>query len=585
MSYTELFIPDFFYQPNEGTTRLVVDRPKSIACFGILSYVGIFGLFVYFCYLFGEETTTTVTISSQVLGDPYVCSVLSPFSGQEIYNSETSESAIISRSIAGYDECLASFHALDMCNQTMTDDNILNVYGYELLDVIDVDDACVDVPLRSMRFCLGEPAIGSVDPTAASAFTVTESYPSISTSYYAVINTEVNTVIGDDDISSTSRSKLLNFDSLSGYTLDTETFISDEVSVIYVLGTTMTVSDGPGPPPSGDEVLLQIDILGNNVTEKIRIDANSGFTIKGFDVDTINDFAYIYQIDNEVTDIQVISNFSSHTSGDSDSIHSIPDVVCPSNIGREGVPIRPISGSPSDISGDRNYAIYVVCGVESVSVLGPPGTPPDFTYSAIVRSYDSSTAQVSEYSLSLTDMNYTFNGRNTQVSISYIYQVLTTSKASAPAVLYMIGTDDVDSDHPRYYLLRVDLNSAEKMVEVVYSRPPKYMHRIFTSFEGDIRPPSPLPTLAPTPAPTATPTPAPSASPTVAPSPLPTAAPSANPTVTPGSPTATPTVTPTVAPTFEPSVAPTATPSAAPTVTPTAAPTAQPTPGGSELCI
>ena len=172
----EYFHPGYLYEPKEGTQQLMVDAPTGLAVLGVLQYFAFSGIFFYFFWVLSANEITTVLISSEILEPPYDCDVLSPFSGQEVFDYDTSESVIISRAMYQYDECMDALTDLGVCNQTMTQSNILSIYGF---DSPSTSDDCVDVPLHYIRFCYGAPSTGPLDTDATDSFPEVEPYPRI----------------------------------------------------------------------------------------------------------------------------------------------------------------------------------------------------------------------------------------------------------------------------------------------------------------------------------------------------------------------------------------------------------------------
>lgn len=585
-SKLDWFIPEYFYEPKEGTQQLSVDAPFSIAILGIFQSLGVGGLFCYFVWMFSNETIESVKISSEVLPHPYRCKVLSPYSGQEIFDYDTSENAILSRSLVVYDECMTMLAEADVCHQNMTVSNVMSVFGYEVYDQSHGSTQdCIDVPLNYMRFCKGTPFIGSVDEIASLAFPTTSSFPTYSETYFAVIDTDHNTLLTETlSNSSTVHSKLFYFNDLLDYDLDLDTWSSNEKNMIWVAGDTVIP---PGSPPGvvSSQVLLEINILNASVKEILSTKCCQTTLYVGYDVDTINDVGYVmFKQSGGLVDIRVIDSFSSVENYNVSYVPSSPSVTCP-DVTPDAVPVRPITVALSDTTDASDNVMYVGCGTSVVSVVTaaaagePPSPPQEYTY-FYVRGVHISTNVQTEYEISLDNITDTtaMGDRVTYLNIAYIYQIFTVSRSSAPAELYMTGTTDASIPNPTYYLLYVDLNTADKKVRTLSIVQNKFLHRIFSSFSGGVGPPTVNPTHAPSGAPTSGPSPLPTAAPSPSPTATPTVNPTPQPSPTPGTPTAMPSVRPTIVPTFVPTAVPTVTPTVAPSATPTVNPTPQPSP-------
>lgn len=585
----DFFIPDYFYEPKEGTLQLSVEAPTIFAFIGILQYISLGAIFIYLLYVFNSEVIASVKISSVVLDAPYDCHVLSPYSGQEVYDTSTLESTIVSKSLYTYTDCISKLKENDVCNQQMTKNNILNIFGYEVYENTQNNNNnqnCIDVPLNSIRFCYGVPNEGSSNINGSLAFTSSTNYPTYSNSYYAIINTDENNLLTNNIEPNTMHSKIFYFTSLSNYELDTNTFMSNEKNRIYVKGTTISVTP-PGMISNSNNVILEIDILNNTVINKITVGAP--YSLISYDIDILNDIGYIYlRIQGGTCVIISLNNFHNINNFNFTNNNFLLNAVCDSYPDNT-MPIRPITIASSTISGSSNNVLYFVCGTEEITspviISNGPPSPPTITNYLKLNSYDINNGFLIEYNLQLSNLTSPEgpDGHTTEIDITYIYQIFTVSRSTAPAIIYMTGTPDntVSDTNLQIYLMKVDLNSKDKTIKLISIINNKFLHHIFTSFEGSIGPPTPNPTLSPTLIPTVIPTMTPT-----------TVTPTARPSPTPGSPTEMPSVQPTVTPTTAPPTTstpttstPTVTPTVTPTATPTKTPTIAPTPAGNNLYI
>jgi hypothetical protein len=136
---------------------LVLRGPPAIAraCF-VFEMMVAAGAFTAAFYISYTSTITLTTISYEVLGSSYDCSVLSPRSDTKYFSTVSSELAQFSRTQYSYEECVSALGTdeFDVCADENREDYILSVMG-----VAAVDDMCVDMIIdNNYRFCYGSEA-------------------------------------------------------------------------------------------------------------------------------------------------------------------------------------------------------------------------------------------------------------------------------------------------------------------------------------------------------------------------------------------------------------------------------------------